>query len=37
MTQREPLLGLRHMLDAAREAVEAAAGLKRPPTSRTTA
>lgn len=27
MTQREPLLGLRHMLDAAREAVEAAAGL----------
>lgn len=28
MTQREPLLGLRHMLDAAREAVEAAAGLK---------
>jgi uncharacterized protein with HEPN domain len=27
MTRRDPLLGLRHMLDAAREAVDAASGL----------
>ena len=27
MTRREPLLGLRHMLDAARDAVRAATGL----------
>lgn len=30
MTRREPLLGLRHMLDAAREAVAGAAGLTVP-------